>query len=83
MTMQIVWRGIEIEVRTEANWLGNDITHIEVQTTPRTPLPITETGYRSHFIDPQVLAEYDGVDDFVHQWLEEAAKGWDSQLSLF
>lgn len=83
MTTRLIWRGIAIDVRSEANWLNTGLTHIEVETTPRTPLPITETGYRSHFINPADLAEYGGAEGFIRQWLEDAAKNWSGQLTLF
>lgn len=83
MNARFVWRGVEIEVRSEANWLNTGLTHIEIETMPRTPLPMTETGYRSHFIDPGVLAEYWNAEDFVQQWVEESAKDWSGQLQLF
>jgi hypothetical protein len=35
------------------------------------PLPVTETGYRSHFFHPEELALFDDVEDFVRQWLAE------------
>ena len=37
----------------------------QVMAIPRTPLPITETGYRSHFIDPGDLADYADAADFA------------------
>ncbi len=83
MNAHINWRGVVIEVLSEANWLDSGLTHIEVVALPRTPLPITQTGYRSHFIDPGDLAEYAGVEDFVLHWLDAAAENWDAQLPLF
>ena len=50
------------------------------------PLPVTETGYRSHFIPAGTVAEHGGAVAFVTAWLEhEAARtGWSgAQLSLF
>jgi len=45
----IVWRGIEIEVTFTPERYGM-VDHIELRTQGRTPLPVTETGYRSNFI---------------------------------
>ncbi len=70
-------------MRHEANWLNTDLDHIEIESTPRTRLPMTETGYRSHFIHPADLEEYSDAADFVRYWLEAAAPEWDAQLSLF
>lgn len=82
MNAHITWRSIEIEIRHQANWLNSDYHHIEIITDPRTPLPITETGYRSHFMLDEAFGRYDNAQAFVAAWLEEAAKDWDGQLAL-
>jgi hypothetical protein len=83
MTARIIWRGIEIEVRHEQNWLDTDFDHIEVEATPRTPLPFTETGYRSHFMRAEELSRYESPSAFVLAWLNAEAGDWDAQLSMF
>lgn len=92
------WRGIAIQVRYAANWLnmaakGYDTAHIEVESLDpeRAPLPITETGYRSHFTSAETVAAYGGALAFVTTWLEEeaATPAWKAyearsrQLTLF
>ncbi len=75
----IVWRGIVIEIRYEERWLGSDgpfsTAHLEV--CARAPewavLPITETGYRSHFAPAAVIAEAGGPVIFVQAWLDAEA----------
>lgn len=76
----IQWNGIEIEVRWSPDYLdyGDDtrIGHLEVESIApeREPLPITETGYRSHFTPLSALSEYESPREFVEQWLVDAAK---------
>lgn len=96
-THRIVWRGITIEVRYEEKWLGSDSpfsgAHLELETLEpeRTALPVTETGYRSHFIPASVIAEAGGPVAFVQTWLDREAdtKTWKSkeaaarQMTLF
>lgn len=88
------WRGTLIQVGYAADYTGNDvIAHIEVETQEpaRAPLPITETGYRSHFLGRDVVEERGGPSAYVLAWLEEAAKSqrWafieaeSRQLALF
>lgn len=95
----IDWQGITLSVTYEPTWLGRArspdcaVAHLQVQTiTPeRSPLPITETGYRSHFVHPDDVAQLGGPVAYVRAWLDaEAAvpawKTWLSasrQLSLF
>ena len=94
----IEWRGIAIRISYAANWLnmaarGYDTAHVEVLSIDpdRAPLPITETGYKSHFTSAETVAAYGGPVAFVQRWLEEEAKspawkayeGQSRQMSLF
>lgn len=89
MTLSIEWEGIAVSLAHAPNWLNTDYDHIELRAGER--LPVTQTGYRSHFISPEELADFESVEGFVRQWLDEAAqsKGWQKhvaesrQLSLF
>lgn len=81
----ITWRGIALEIAFTPEKFGL-VDHIEIKTDGRAPLPVTETGYRSHFIPAGTVAEHGGAVAFVTAWLEhEAARtGWSgAQLSLF
>lgn len=88
------WRGMLVQVSYNPNWSGmNVIAHLEIETQEpvHAPLPMTETGYRSHFIGQGMVEEAGGPASFVWAWLEEAAKGkgWSiieaesRQLALF
>jgi hypothetical protein len=76
------WRGIEIEARYNPNHWG-ETAHLEIQSlAPKNePLPITGTGYRSHF-HPRAQIELnepehrgDALIQHVIDWLDaEAAK---------
>ncbi|MFA5952597.1 MAG: hypothetical protein WC807_20220 [Hyphomicrobium sp.] len=89
----IQWQGMAVSIRHVANWSGTGFDHIEVQTIlpPRAPLPITETGYRSHFLHGEDLAGRGGAVAFVTKWLDHEARSaaWQghlrasAQLSLF
>ena len=85
-----IWEGRKIIVAHIPDYCANvGISHIEVRCDE--PLPITKTGYKSHFLPAVHLENYDGPLDFVRQWLDfEAAKpNWTKseaaspQLSLF
>jgi hypothetical protein len=78
------WRGIEIEVvYSPLKW--GVIAHLSIRAMnpPRAPLPITSTGYLSHFHQTGTVEAHGG--DVVAQmitWLdEEAAKpAWRTQV---
>ena len=48
MTHAIVWDGIDLSISHTPNWLNSEFHHVELRADER--LPVTETGYRSHFI---------------------------------
>ena len=72
---QLIWGGITIEViYWPIKW--GSIAHIEIRSiAPKSArLPITETGYRSHFL-PIGALESEGLPakDLVLRWIEEQA----------
>ena len=94
----VSWRGVDLEIRHCPCWLSMPddefvTQHLEIRSTSKRILPITETGYRSHFINgANALAEFNNDPvEFVLWWLDEAAKAssWtqreedDRQGSLF
>lgn len=88
--LHVVWRDIGLIVRcTPQRFTDHD--HIEIESDDRVRLPITETGYRSHFLLAEEWAEFGDPVGFVMAWLDDAA-GTDEwrayeaerrQLSLF
>jgi hypothetical protein len=89
MTQHIVWEGIAIVVNYEPVFLNTDFCHIELKAP--VPLPVTETGYRSHFMPIKQIELFTDHIDFVTQWLDAWAESpaWkqhlldSQQLSLF
>jgi hypothetical protein len=81
----ITWRGIEIEITYTPDQFGM-VDHIELHTENKTPLPVTETGYRSNFMNKGTVAHHGGAVAFVTAWLDHEAErmNWsNAQLSLF
>jgi hypothetical protein len=94
------WRGIEIEIRWQNSYVefedGRHLGHLEIESMKpaRAALPVTETGYRSHFIDAKSVINAGGPAAYVEAWFEDAGaqKCWhkcqarqaaSNQLSLF
>ncbi len=78
----LVWNGRTVEVRYDPDWCsmselgpGRQLAHLELQTTTplMAPLPVTDTGYRSHFIPVGIVEDAGGPAAFVHAWLNEEA----------
>ena len=87
----ILWEGRRLRLSYRPRRWGF-FDHAEISAEDGQPLPITETGYRSHFFGPvEPELSLGEVEQMFRQWLdEEAAKpGWQShlrsaaQLSLF
>jgi hypothetical protein len=73
------WDGIEIEIRWNPDYLAfegrPDMAHLEIESIrpARAPLPMTETGYRSHFIQPDEVERFGGPEAYVEAWITELA----------
>ena len=86
----IIWRGISIEIIHVSNYFEG-MDHIEIHTECKTPVSITETGYKSYFFPTGGLGVFDTAVDYVRAWLDQEAKSkaWKArefasrQLSLF
>ena len=93
------WQGVDLEISYEASWRGMDparefaTPHLTVTANrpERARLPISETGFRSHFVHADEVAEGGGPVAYVQAWLDYMAQSreWvayeqaSRQLSLF
>lgn len=77
VTKQIVWEGFDIDVRYCCQWLqssGMDLVHLEIMSADRRRLPLTETGYKSHFTSRATIDDAGGAVAFVLAWLAETSQ---------
>lgn len=88
------WQGIALSISYETRWLdleSANVAHLQIKSVSRERLPITETGYRSHFLAPEEVADAGGPVAYALAWLDHMAqsKEWKAyaqaaqQLSLF
>ena len=95
-TYRIDWEGIALTVRWTPDWLdsaidGFEFAHLELVSDGRVPLPVTETGYRSHFTSRELVETEGGPAAYARKWLDAASLSEDwksyadaaSQMSLF
>ncbi|HEV7276537.1 MAG TPA: hypothetical protein VGN80_09645 [Devosiaceae bacterium] len=95
-THTVNWCGIALEVTYEAHWLNATAfrtAHLQVRSVApaKEPLPISDTGYRSHFLPADEIDAHGGPAEYVKRWLDHAARApeWRravearQQLSLF
>ena len=73
---KLVWRDITCRVRHTPDYISKGWSHIEIIVlTPKdAPIPITATGYRSHFLDQELLVEAGGPVTFFLDWIEREAR---------
>ena len=91
VTTRIVWDGISVGITYHKRRWNSEFDHIELLAEDRHPLPVTETGYRSHFLHAGIVEDYDGPENFVRAWLDHEAGSEDwkqrkeaaRQMSLF
>ncbi|MDF1864419.1 MAG: hypothetical protein P1U70_06275 [Saprospiraceae bacterium] len=96
--IKLIWNTIAIDVKYDNDYskafretIGFSMAHLEIKSVDKVRLPITETGYKSHFIAATEIENYGGAEKYVTDWLEEESKSkvwkdyWRSskQLSLF
>jgi hypothetical protein len=94
-TQLLEWQGsppLSVSCQRESAGMEG-LTHLTIQVlgTKHYRLPITETGYRSHFLSEAEIAEAGGSLAYVRAWLdaEAATPEWRArevkhrQLSLF
>ncbi|MFZ6047399.1 hypothetical protein ACFW0H_14935 [Pseudomonas sp. CR3202] len=75
------WQGLSIEVLLTPSWsecyrhiYGYPLAHLQISAAGRTPLPISETGYRSHFERADNIAAAGGAVAYARAWLDQAAR---------
>ncbi len=78
------WQGVEVQVTFTPRYLGF-MEHLAIESIvpERAPLPITGTGYLSHFMQPGTIAAHGGdVVAQVRAWLDEESAGDDWQAHV-
>jgi hypothetical protein len=75
-TTRLSWRHVILKVRHTRDYLLQGQDHIEllVMAPKGGMLPVTETGYRSHFIAAAELAAAGGPARYVLAWLDREAR---------
>ena len=68
---RVLWRGIAIDITLTVNWLDGTAHHLDLRADR--PLPVTETGYRSHFLNVAEEVDIDWAREFVTIWLDDAS----------
>jgi len=69
----ITWHDHEISLSLVPDYFEN-VAHLEIRSLDKQPLPITETGYRSHFFHSETPPTMTEVIDMVSAWINKEAK---------
>jgi len=70
----IDWQGITLSVDYTPDRYGTGVHHLEIRVLQPLGaiLPVTDTGYRSHFFSEEV-EPYGGPAGYVRDWLDRHA----------
>lgn len=79
----ITWKGVKIEIIWKPECFGGVIAHLQINANWGYPLPMTETGYRSHFTQREEIEVYGWPVQYVQAWLDELDDGKPVQYELF
>ena len=73
---KLLWRDVSCRVRHTPNYISKGWSHIEIIVLkPKgAPIPITSTGYLSHFLDAEMLAAAGGPVRFFLDWIERESR---------
>jgi hypothetical protein len=58
MYYEIDWQGIHISIKWEPEYLREVISHLEITSEDSVNIPITDTGYKSHFCNESEIMEH-------------------------
>lgn len=75
LTHWFTWRHVRCKVIETPDYFAGQ-THLELHAIAArdVPLPITQTGYRSHFIAAQALVAAGGAVAFFTAWMDAEAQ---------
>lgn len=73
-THTITWQDIPVTIRYNSTWpIAGHTVHLAIESANKARLPMTETGYKSHFVSPAEIETYGTAKAYVHAWLNEAS----------
>ena len=76
-TYKLDWQGRRIEISYQPRSFAGT-AHLQIRVRHARPIPITETGYRSHVPNPADVEHLGGPVAYVEGWLNAMAqtKAW-------
>jgi hypothetical protein len=86
----LTWQGITIDVSyvpdysdSFAKIQGWKLAHLELKRRDKGQLPMSETGYRSHFTAAANIESFGGPEGYTKAWLDEEGKSkvWQEHVS--
>jgi len=91
VTQYFTWQNIKIAVRFHPNRFpvsnqenADAMAHLEIKSMEplNAPIPISETGYKSHFVPKDAILAYGTPLEFVKEWLnvQSQTKLWKAHL---
>lgn len=81
---RFTWRGIEMTATHTRDYISTGWSHLELRVVkPKgIPVPITTTGYLSHFTEEELVKAAGGPAAFFLAWLDREADSKDYRKAL-
>lgn len=79
---RLEWEGVTVFLKWEPDAHTGIISHLQIQSENCVRIPITETGYRSHFCHKADIEAYGGPTAYVRKWLEHESRSKTRQSYL-
>ena len=80
-TIKTAWNSIDLQITYNSNWSKTcnelydyHVVHLEIISLTGEPMPISNTGFRSHFTTASLIDEEGGAETFTLRWMDIAAK---------
>lgn len=74
----LTWRGIPVRIHYHPDAFGSGrsyhVSHLEIECPRSQQLPITDTGYKSHYTLAGTIESAGGPVVYVNAWLDAAAR---------
>ena len=82
---RLTWCRVRLAFRYQPNTVGGYYAHLEVRVMASPegrPIPVTDTGYRSHFMLAEEVEEAGGATAYLRHWLDREAQSAAYQREL-
>ena len=69
------WKGLKLKIAYAEQWVTSvEVSHLAITSENKEIMPISKTGYKSHFTNKVTVDSFGGPVKMVHAWFDEKSK---------